>query len=63
LLRQPAYRNIPHRVIGRLENSDRVMKNAFWIGVYPGITSAMLEYVVAMFREFMAGRPVPRSMK
>lgn len=63
LLRQPAYQNVPHRVIGRLENSDRVMKNAFWIGVYPGITSAMLEYVVATFREFVAGRPAPRSMK
>jgi CDP-6-deoxy-D-xylo-4-hexulose-3-dehydrase len=49
LLRQPAYRDVPHRVVGTLENTDFVMNNLFWIGVYPGITTEMLDYVLETF--------------
>ena len=49
LVRQPAYQNVRHRVVGDLANSDLVMKQLFWIGVYPGLTSPMLEYVVEAF--------------
>ena len=52
LVRQPVYREIPHRVVGNLENSDLVMNQLFWIGVYPGITQAMQEYVVEIFEQF-----------
>jgi len=46
LTRQPAYKDIRHRIIGDLKNSDRVMNQAFWIGVYPGLTVEMIDYVV-----------------
>jgi len=46
LLKQPAYRNIKHRVVGELTNTDTVMNDTFWIGVHPGLTSEMLEYIV-----------------
>jgi CDP-4-dehydro-6-deoxyglucose reductase, E1 len=49
LIRQPAYQNIQRRVIGDLPNSERVMNQAFWIGVYPGLTRPMLEYVIETF--------------
>jgi CDP-6-deoxy-D-xylo-4-hexulose-3-dehydrase len=49
LVRQPAYQNVRHRVVGDLANSDLVMKQLFWIGVYPGLTSSMLEYVLEAF--------------
>jgi CDP-6-deoxy-D-xylo-4-hexulose-3-dehydrase len=58
LLRQPAYRGVPHRVAGTLENSDLVMNQAFWIGVYPGLTEAMLEYVIEAFHEFTIQRRI-----
>lgn len=46
LVRQPAYREVQHRVIGNLPNSDLVMNQLFWIGVYPGLSAEMLDYVI-----------------
>jgi CDP-6-deoxy-D-xylo-4-hexulose-3-dehydrase len=46
LLRQPAYRDVEKRAIGDLANSDFITENVFWIGVYPGLTKPMLDYVV-----------------
>ena len=46
LTRQPAFRDVPHRKIGDLKNSDFVMNQVFWIGVYPGLAEEMLHYVV-----------------
>jgi CDP-6-deoxy-D-xylo-4-hexulose-3-dehydrase len=50
---QPAYRHIPHRVAGALTNTDCVTYRSFWIGVYPGLTEEMLEYVVQSFQDFL----------
>ena len=52
LLRQPAYKGIEHRVIGNLENTDLIMRNTFWLGVYPGLTKEMLNYVIEVIAEF-----------
>jgi CDP-6-deoxy-D-xylo-4-hexulose-3-dehydrase len=52
LLRQPAYKDCAYRVIGALPNSDFVMNNVFWIGVYPGLTESMLAYVAEVIAEF-----------
>ena len=46
LLRQPAYQGIRHRKIGDLRNSDFVMNNVLWMGVWPGLSEAMLSFVV-----------------
>jgi CDP-6-deoxy-D-xylo-4-hexulose-3-dehydrase len=46
LTRQPAYREREYRVAGSLDNTDFVMNQVFWIGLYPGITSAMLEHTI-----------------
>ena len=51
LVRQPAYAGLNYRVVGDLPNSDRVMNQAFWIGVYPGLTPAMLDYVLETLNE------------
>ncbi len=51
LLRQPAYQGIKHRVVGSLQNTDFIMNQVFWVGVYPGITAEMLSYVLEIFHE------------
>jgi len=45
LTKQPAYRNSKYRISGSLKNTDLVMNNLFWIGVYPGLTKPMLAYI------------------
>lgn len=40
-----------YRVVGGLENTDRIMRDVFWIGVYPGMTRAMLDYMVERIGE------------
>jgi len=52
LLRQPAYQHVNHRVVGELTNTDITMNQTFWIGVFPRLTTAMLDYVVETFAEF-----------
>jgi CDP-4-dehydro-6-deoxyglucose reductase, E1 len=52
LLRQPAYDGVVRRVAGCLERTDYVMERTFWIGVYPGLSTAALEHVVESFRIF-----------
>jgi CDP-6-deoxy-D-xylo-4-hexulose-3-dehydrase len=46
LLKQPAFANTPRRVVGALLNTDQVMLNTFWLGVWPGLTKPMLDYVI-----------------
>jgi CDP-6-deoxy-D-xylo-4-hexulose-3-dehydrase len=46
LIRQPAYRDCQFRVAAPLDNTDFVMENVFWIGLYPGLSRAALEYMV-----------------
>lgn len=53
LLKQPAYRSIERRIIGNLENSDLVMTNTFWLGVYPGLNEEMLGYVSEVIRDYV----------
>ncbi len=52
LLKQPAYKNIEHRKVGTLANTDLIMTNTFWIGVYPGLTEKMLAYVSEVIHEY-----------
>lgn len=52
LLKQPAYCDIKHRVYGGLKNTDSVMNNLFWIGVYSGISRNQLNYTDKIFKQF-----------
>lgn len=52
LVRQPAFAGQRFRVVGELTGADQVMNDAFWIGVFPGLTSEMLDYVLDTIRAF-----------
>ena len=57
LLKQPCFdemrqNNTGFRMIGDLRNTDLIMNNTFWIGVYPGMTDEMLEYMICMIRNY-----------
>jgi len=56
LLRHPAFAGIPYRIVGDLTNTDRVMNQTFFIGLYPGIGDAHLAHIDATFARFMKGR-------
>ncbi|MGZ4928958.1 MAG: hypothetical protein ACXV76_11920 [Halobacteriota archaeon] len=43
------------RAAGSLRNTDLVMNNLFWIGMYPGVTKAMIDYVLDVFSQFIEG--------
>jgi CDP-4-dehydro-6-deoxyglucose reductase, E1 len=52
LTRQPAYKDLNYRVIGDLKNTDWVMQNSFWLGLFPNLTKEMLNYVVSIICQF-----------
>jgi len=51
LLRQPAFKDATYRVVGDLSNTEYVMNNVFWVGVYPGLSDAMIQYIVDSLHE------------
>lgn len=52
ILRHPAYRNIEHRVVDNLENTDYIMNNTFFIGIYPKIDEEQMSYIINVFNSF-----------
>ena len=56
LLRQPAYKDMPMRVVGELKNADIVTDSTFWIGVYPGLTNQIIDFMVETISEFVTSK-------
>ncbi|WP_417762079.1 lipopolysaccharide biosynthesis protein RfbH [Shewanella sp.] len=52
LTRQPYFEGREYRVVEDLTNTDRIMNQTFWIGIYPGLTKEHLNYVISKFEEF-----------
>ncbi len=69
LLRQPAYQDCDYRVVGELRNTDFVMNNVFWVGVFPGLTAQMLDFVAKTIQNFVAesksysGKKLPAAVQ
>ena len=56
LLRQPAFIDTPRRVMGELANTDVVMNDTFWIGVWPGISLNMVDFMTDSIHEIIRGK-------
>ncbi|AQS58812.1 lipopolysaccharide biosynthesis protein RfbH [Desulforamulus ferrireducens] len=56
ILKHPAYRNIKYRLAGTLEQTENVLQNTFFIGVFPGIDDAKLDYIIHIIDTFMSQR-------
>jgi CDP-6-deoxy-D-xylo-4-hexulose-3-dehydrase len=56
ITKQPGYKKVDFKVVGNLKNTDLIMNRSFWIGVYPGITFKMLDYVIESITDFMTGK-------
>lgn len=54
LLRHPAYLDLKYKTAGEIVNADIIMKNAFWLGVFPGITGEMMNYVKKTIGQFLS---------
>ncbi len=54
LLRQPAFSGTQRRVHGELINTDIVMRDTFWVGVWPGLTIEMLDYVINSIKKILS---------
>ncbi len=52
LTRQPYFQNVEYRIHGELTNTDRIMNQTFWIGIFPALTEVHLDFVVSKFEEF-----------
>lgn len=53
LMKQPAYKGLPRRIVGSLDNADIITTNTFWIGVHPGLDGARIDYMIESLREFV----------
>jgi Predicted pyridoxal phosphate-dependent enzyme apparently involved in regulation of cell wall biogenesis len=63
ILRQPAFKDIDVRIVGDLQNTDTIMRRTFWVGVFPGLTQPMLDYVADSILEFITNPANFRSAK
>jgi CDP-6-deoxy-D-xylo-4-hexulose-3-dehydrase len=57
IIRQPIFddmvKDIDYKVVGELPNTDKIMNDSFWVGIYPGMSKEAVEYMARMIREFV----------
>ncbi len=53
LTKQPAYQYIEKRIPGPLSNTDKIMKDSFWLGVWPGLKEEHYDYIIAMLQQYL----------
>lgn len=54
ITKQPYFKDVDYKISGNLDNSDIVMNNSFWLGVYPGISREKLDYIVKVIKSYFS---------
>ena len=57
LLRQPAYLDVEHRVVGSMDRADQVMRDTLWLGVHPGLGEVHLDHIAETIGSALRGSP------
>ncbi len=56
LTKQPAFQGVNYRIYGDLTNTDKILNDTFLVGVYPGLTNEMIDYVISKIKEFVLAK-------
>lgn len=56
IIRHPAYKSVDYKVIGDLNNADKILRDAFFVGVYPGLTKEDMEFIGGIINDIDNGR-------
>ena len=56
LTKQPGYMNKKHRIIGDLKNTDKLMNDAFWFGVWPGLDEIHIDYIIDNIKNYISSK-------
>jgi len=54
IIKQPYFKNIKYRVYGDLNNTDTIMNNTFWLGIFPGLDKEQLDYIIESIKSFLS---------
>jgi len=54
LIHQPAYKNIEYKICEKLTNTNKILKNLFWIGIHPNIGVEEIKYISSKFAEYFS---------
>lgn len=54
IVKQPCFEGVKYRICGDLTNTDRIMDNTFWIGLYPGLTKNHLKFMIEKIHDFIS---------
>ena len=58
MIRHPLFdhleKEVDYKVIGELPNTDKIMNDSFWVGVYPGMGDDAIDFMIKTIREFLA---------
>lgn len=53
LIKQPAYKHTNYRVLNKLDNTDKIMNDSFWLGVWPGLNEEHYDYIINVIKTFI----------
>jgi CDP-6-deoxy-D-xylo-4-hexulose-3-dehydrase len=56
LLRQPAYKDVNKRTVGTFDNTDRIMNDSFWLGVWPGLEKIHYDYICDVLLKYFKNK-------